>query len=95
MPDRFVEDLAGEDAADDFFEDETLLLLDLLEEASVLVGSSRQVRKDLHYGTVGDVLVGGVAGLTCKNRKGIIRFISHKVKRQIRNVYFSGYFKIH
>lgn len=54
----FVEHLAGEDPAEDFLEQESLLLLDFLEEASVLVGPPREVGQDLHHGSVWYVFVG-------------------------------------
>ena len=72
MPDRFVEHLAGDDAADDFFEDEFLLFLDLLEEASVLVGPPGQVGQDLDHGAVGHVFVGRVAGLTWEDERELL-----------------------
>lgn len=70
MPDWFVEHLTGDDPADDFLEDEFLLLLDLLEEASVLVGAPGQVRQHLHHGPVRDVLIRGVASLAWEEENG-------------------------
>lgn len=72
MPDRFVEHLAGGHSADDFFENEFLLLLDFLEEASVLVRPPGQVGQHLQDGAVRYVFVGGVTGLTWKEVMGFV-----------------------
>lgn len=58
-----VEHLAGEEATPDFAHQQSLLLLDLLEHALVLLGATGQVRQHLLHGSVGYILVCRVARL--------------------------------
>jgi hypothetical protein len=64
----FVEQLTAGESSRDFLQQQPLLLLDLLQHALVLLCATRQIWENFVDGAVGDVLVGGVAGLTWKTR---------------------------
>lgn len=62
---RCVPEFAGCETSQNFTTQQTFLLLNLLQNTFVLVGSSRQVWQHLVDGTVGDVFVSGITRLTC------------------------------
>ena len=72
---RRVPDATGGQASQDLVHEQTFLLLDLLQDTLVLLGSPREVREYLLYGTVRDVLVCRITGLTWKYKTSYIELL--------------------
>lgn len=70
----FVEQLTACDSSEDFAQQKFLLLLNFLQNAFVLLSTSRQIWKDLVNWTIRNILVSRIPGLTCKLRRFSIRF---------------------
>lgn len=69
---RSVEKLPGGKSAFQLLPQQLPLLLGALHEASVLLGSARQVGKHLLHWPVGDVLEDGEACLSCRTRRRVL-----------------------
>lgn len=59
-----VEQLTARDSSEDLAEQQSLLLLNLLQNAFVFLCTSREIRKDLVNWTVRNIFVGRITSLT-------------------------------